>query len=81
MKFIGTAYGNIGGHYPILVYLNPGKHQRIKIRELPDMREEDMVLSTIARLGTEGWELVSSGNATLTSDNSQGHFLYFKRPI
>ena len=81
MKFAGTAHGMIGGFYPVLVYLQPGKPQIThKIKKQHGMEERDIVLSTIAQLGEEGWEMISSGTTSLTSGVVGAHFLYFKRP-
>lgn len=77
---VGAQGGSLAGMHPTITVLKPGQPQMIsKINKQPGMAEHDVVMSLIAQLGVDGWEMVTSAQVGVSA--AVFHFLYFKRPI
>lgn len=76
---VGPIKGNLEGHYPRLVILSESGMVVTKILGIRGLSEDQILAQTIARLGGEGWELVSCGSTGWREENR--HMLYFKRPV
>jgi hypothetical protein len=66
------------GYYPTLVVFGPGGASQ-SYGQIKGENEQTKIAAMIARLGSEGWELVAAGAIPFSSESR--HMLYFKRLI
>jgi len=85
-----SSIGTFTGHYPRLSFLglrgiseevDLGKNAAPKRPEgWEKVSEGGYIAYTIAKLGSEGWEMVGTGTGSSTNGTGS-HCIYFKRPI
>ncbi|MBK9927767.1 MAG: hypothetical protein IPP66_21045 [Anaerolineales bacterium] len=66
------------GFYPQLIYFLKDGLKEQRISKEGNISERDILAKTIAELGENGWELISTGDSVITSSKGM-HYLYFKR--
>jgi len=71
------------GSYPKLYYFTVEGQKILPIEKSPSIDQQNMMAIVIAKLGQEGWEMVSGGPVEGMDINNKGvmHYLYFKRPV